>query len=71
MDEAAHGRISVKVTRQGSRNDVMPLSETEFASWQETVHLLGNPRNAGRLLRAIREFDRGLATEKDLLPPRA
>ena len=38
----------------------------------ETLHLLRNPANAERLLRAIKEADKGQLVEHELLaPPKA
>ena len=47
------------------------LSEQEFESWQETLHLLGNPANARRLLNSLRESEAGLTTEHELIDPPA
>ena len=57
------------VTRQGGKGNVVMLSEEEFAGWQETVHLLSNPRNAARLLESIQQADAGLAAKHDLIEP--
>ena len=68
MDEAVEGRTPILVTRQGGKGNVVILSEEEFEGWQETVHLLRNPANAGRLLRSVRSADAGAAAERDLVP---
>ncbi|MGW2273363.1 type II toxin-antitoxin system Phd/YefM family antitoxin [Streptomyces yangpuensis] len=40
--------------RIGSENgDAVLLSAADYDSWQETVHLLGSPANARRLMRAV------------------
>jgi len=69
MDAVVDGRVPLVVTRQGGKGNVVMLSEEEFAGWQETVHLLSNPRNAARLLESIQQADAGLATKHDLIEP--
>lgn len=75
MDTAIESAEPLLVTRQGGKGNVVILSEREFAGWQETVHLLSSPRNAARLLEAIREADAGGGQDQELLrlddlPPR-
>ncbi|MDQ2801255.1 MAG: type II toxin-antitoxin system prevent-host-death family antitoxin [Pseudomonadota bacterium] len=67
MDEAIESRAPIVVTRRGSKGNVVMLSETEFESWQETVHLLGSPKNAERLLAAIRDAQAGKLEERELV----
>ena len=45
------------------------LTLEEFAGWQETVHLLSNPRNAARLLESIQQADAELTAKHDLIEP--
>jgi antitoxin YefM len=66
MDEVVESRAPLLVTRQGGKGNVVVIAEEEFEGWRETVHLLSNPRNAERLLRAIRDAEAGAATERDL-----
>lgn len=66
LDEVAASRAPIVVTRQGGRENVVLISETEFAGWQETVHLLSSPANAERLLRSIRQADSGALIERTL-----
>ncbi len=68
MDEAVDSRAPIVVTRQGKPSVVM-MSLEEFEGWQETVHLLSNPRNAEVLLRSIREIDAGKTVEHELIWP--
>lgn len=42
------------------------MSLEDFASYEETRHLLRSPRNAERLLEGIREFDGGGETERTI-----
>ena len=69
MDAVVDGRVPLVVTRQGGKGNVVMLSEEEFAGWQETVHLLSNPRNAARLLESIQQADTGLVAKHDLIEP--
>jgi antitoxin YefM len=71
MDKAIDDRSSIVVTRQGSKGNIVILSEQEFESWQETLQLLGNPANASRLLDSLRESEAGLMTEHELIDPPA
>ncbi len=68
MDEAVASRAPIVVTRQGKPAVVM-MSLEEFEGWQETVHLLSNPRNAEVLLRSIRDADAGRVEEHELIWP--
>jgi antitoxin YefM len=65
MDAAINDRAPILVTRQGKGNVVL-ISEEEFASMEETLHLLRNPANAQRLLRSIDSAQTGLVTEREL-----
>ena len=69
MDAVVDGRAPLVVTRQGGKGNVVMLSEEEFAGWQETVHLLSNPRNAARLLESIQQANTSLAAEHHLIDP--
>lgn len=69
LDEAVDSRAPILVTRQGGKGNVVILSEKEFESWQETLHLLRSPANAQRLLRSIRAADAGAAEMRALIDP--
>jgi antitoxin YefM len=71
LDEAVESRAPIVVTRPGGKGNVVMLSEEEFAGWQETVHLLGNPVNAKRLLRSVRAADAGATRKRQLVKPKA
>ena len=66
MDEVGDSRASLHITRQNARGVVM-ISEDEYDSLMETLHLLRSPANAARLLRSIEEADKGELVEHDLL----
>jgi antitoxin YefM len=65
MDQVWDSRAPFRVTRQNARTVVM-LSEAEYESMVETLHLLRSPTNAARLLRSIKSADAGKMTEKTL-----
>ena len=71
MDRVWDSRAPLKVTRQNARSVVM-LSEAEYESMMETLHLLRSPANSARLLRSITNADAGKLIEKkparDLTP---
>jgi antitoxin YefM len=64
MDEVCDSRAPLYVTRQNARSVVM-LSADEYEGMMETLHLLRNPANAGRLLASIAEADAGKFTEHE------
>jgi antitoxin YefM len=47
------------------------MSEEDFSSWTETVHLLRSPKNARRLLDSIAEAEAGKAQHRELIDPDA
>lgn len=65
MDHVCDSRAALHVTRQNARTVVM-LSEEEYESIMETLHLLRSPANAKRLLRSIESVDAGELIERDI-----
>lgn len=65
MDEVCDSHAPLVVTRQNARSVVM-ISEEEYESMQETLHLLRNPANAARLLQSIAQAEAGQAAPRDL-----
>lgn len=57
LDTVAEGQQVVIVRRRGAR-DIALIPAAELASLEETAHLLRSPRNAQRLLRALRRANR-------------
>jgi len=51
LDKVVTGRAPVAIARQRGEGAVL-ISESEWASIEETLHLLSSPRNAERLLDA-------------------
>jgi antitoxin YefM len=66
MDEVCDNRATLTVTRQNARSVVM-LSEEEYESMLETLHLLRSPANAAHLLRGLKEAEAGRMIERDLV----
>ncbi|MFZ3354108.1 MAG: type II toxin-antitoxin system prevent-host-death family antitoxin [Xanthobacteraceae bacterium] len=65
MDAVCDTRDALLVTRQNARSVVL-LSEAEYDSLMETLHLLRSPRNAARLMSAVEEADAGKLAEHNL-----
>lgn len=53
LDKATEDRETVIITRRGKPEAAL-IAADELASLQETAHLLRSPKNAERLLRALR-----------------
>jgi antitoxin YefM len=58
LDQVTDDREVVIVRRRGAR-DVAMIPADELAGLIETAHLLRSPKNAERLLEAMRELDQG------------
>ena len=68
LDEVAADRTPLLITRERGKPAAVLMSLEDFASYEETQHLLKSPRNAERLLKAIRELDAGTnGEERELL----
>lgn len=68
LDEVAADRTPLLITRERGKPAAVLMSLEDFASYEETQHLLKSPRNAERLLKAIGELDAGMgAQERELL----
>jgi antitoxin YefM len=60
IDKVVADRAPIAITRQRGEGAVL-ISESEWASIEETLHLLRSPKNAERLLEAVRGFEDGKA----------
>jgi antitoxin YefM len=69
MDEVCDDRAPLVVTRQNARSVVI-MSEEDYEGLMETVHLLKSPANAARLLRSIKDADRGKLKKREIVEPR-
>lgn len=58
LDQVGEDRQTVVIHRRG-REDVALIAAAELAGLAETAHLLRSPRNAARLLKALREAKAG------------
>lgn len=56
----------VIITRDRGKPAAVLMSVEDFASYEETCHLLRSPRNAERLLEATQGLDQGEGTEREL-----
>lgn len=59
LDQVAEDHAPLLITRDRGKPAAVLISIEDFASYEETQHLLRNPYNADRLLRAIRDLDAG------------
>ena len=50
---------------KGKSTDVVMIAREDFESMQETLHLLGNKKNADRLMTSIASYKNGSTTEVD------
>lgn len=66
LDKVVAGRAPIAIARQRGEGAVL-ISESEWASIEETLHLLRSPRNAERLLDAVRGLEAGQGEERELL----
>jgi antitoxin YefM len=69
MDEVCDDRAPLVVTRQNARSVVL-MSEEDYEGLMETVHLLKSPANAARLLRSIKDADRGKLRNREIVETR-
>jgi antitoxin YefM len=68
MDRVVADKAPVAITRQRGEGVVM-ISASEWASIEETLYLLQSPKNAARLLEAIRGLEAGEGKEHELIEP--
>lgn len=66
MDRVVADMTPIVVTRQRAE-PVVVVSLAEWNAINETLHLLSSPKNAERLLGAIRELDSGEGTPRKLI----
>lgn len=68
IDEVVSSRAPIAITRQRGEGAVL-VSESEWASIEETLYLLRSPANARELLASIAELDAGKGEEHELIYP--
>ncbi len=67
LDSVVDDHEPVIITRDRGKPAAVLMSLEDYASYEETRHLLQNPRNAGRLLEAIAELEGGKGVERELV----
>jgi antitoxin YefM len=67
LDSAVEDHTPIIVTRGRGKPAVVLMSLEDYVSYEETRHLLRNPRNAERLLEAVKALDHGEGTERELI----
>lgn len=65
LDAVVESRAPLTVTRQKGAS-VVVLSQEEFDSMQETLHLLGSPANGDRLRKSLLQMGRDEGQEHPL-----
>lgn len=68
IDKVIADRAPLAITRQRGEGAVL-ISESEWASIEETLYLLRSPKNAERLLEAIKGLDAGKGEVHELIVP--
>lgn len=68
MDRVVADRTEVVVTRRKAE-PVVVISMSEWNAISETLHLLSTPRNAERLISAIRRLEAGQGEVRELIEP--
>ena len=53
----------------GFSSSVVMISESDWESMEETLYLMSSPRNAERLLNAMKRLDAGEGEEHELIDP--
>ena len=69
MDRVVADKVPVTITRARGQEPVVMMSASEWSSIEETLYLLSSPRNAERLLEAIRGLEAGKGVEHELIEP--
>ena len=68
VDRVVADKAPIAITRQKGEGVVM-VSQSEWDSIEETLYLLQSPKNAARLLDAIRGLEAGEGEEHELIEP--
>ena len=67
LDSVSADREPVIITRDRGKPSAVLMSLEDFASYEETRHLLRSPANADRLLESIAELERGEGVVRTLI----
>ncbi|MGQ0558669.1 MAG: type II toxin-antitoxin system Phd/YefM family antitoxin [Sphingosinicella sp.] len=68
IDRVVEDRTPIAITRQRGEGAVL-VSESDWASIEETLYLLRSPANARELLASIEQLDAGKGVERELIEP--
>ena len=66
LDSVSQDREPVVITRDRGKPTAVLISIEDYESLAETEYLLRSPRNAERLLDAVRDLEAGHGRERDL-----
>jgi antitoxin YefM len=66
LDDVVNDSRPLYVTRANGE-DVVVLSKSDYEGLQETYYLMSSPKNAERLLEAIKDLDEGRGVKRDLI----
>lgn len=69
LDSAVNDSTPIAITRQRAGEGAVVVSESEWRSIEETLYLLSSPKNAERLLEAVRGLEAGGGEEHELIEP--
>lgn len=68
LDRVVADKAAIAITRSKGEGVVM-VSESEWASIEETLYLLQSPANAKHLLDSVAELDADKGKERQLIEP--
>ncbi|MEU5519626.1 type II toxin-antitoxin system Phd/YefM family antitoxin [Streptomyces sp. NPDC093250] len=69
IEQVNEDHAAIHITSR--KGNAVLMSEEDFNSWTETVHLLRSPKNARRLLDSIAEAEAGKGQHRELIDPDA
>ena len=68
IDRVVAHHVPIRISRQRGEGAVL-ISESDWASIEETLYLLQSPANAKRLMEGIARLDAGEGEEHELIEP--
>lgn len=68
LDEVAEDHTPLLITRERGKLAAVLISLEDFASYEETQYLLRSPRDAERLLEAVKDMDAGRNSREHEIP---
>lgn len=66
INEVSRDHAPVIITRQNGESAVL-MSLADYNAFEETAYLLRSPVNAARLLKAVRDVEKGKAKKRKLI----